>query len=195
MAGLKVMNYLWFSKDKKLVYEKKASWKLTVYADASFGTCEDRKSIGGYIILLNDTAITWRCYKQKIVANSAAEAEYVALNEAVRNLMWIMNMLTELGFPIHEKPTVYEDNQSTIMTVKGQKNGMLTKHLEVKFQYVKEVYEKGKFELLYLNTKDQIANVLTKCVGRDETEYFLNTVGIIDDESPQVELEPIQGKL
>ena len=59
----------------------------------------------------------WRTYKHKIVANSTAEAEYVTLNEAVRNAQWIRNILEEIGYGIPENPEVYEDNTSAILTV------------------------------------------------------------------------------
>ena len=120
----------------------------------------------------------WRTYKHKIVANSTAEAEYVTLNEAVRNAQWLRNILEEIGYGIPENPEVYEDNTSAILTVKGQKNGILVKHLDVKYQYVKDLYEKGYFNLNYVETEKQVADMLTKSLPTNKFKEFKRCLGI-----------------
>ena len=99
-AGLKILSYLGSSKEKKLIFRKCGRWKMEIYVDASFGVEERRKSVGGYIILINGTSVAWRCYKQKYITESTAESEFVALNDAVRAALWIGNILKQLGYAI-----------------------------------------------------------------------------------------------
>ena len=190
-AGLKVLTYLWSTKEKRLVFERKDSWKMEVYADASFATSEKRKSIGGYVILINGTAVMWRTYGQKFITLSTAESEYVALCDAMKTAFWIGNLLKELGYPIGI-PKCYEDNESCIKTIKGSKSPAMIKHLDIKFQWLKYAFLEGNYEMQYVKTKDQVANSLTKIVAGTEYEFFIRKINLRDKERESAHDKPEQ---
>ena len=195
-AGLKVLTYLWSTKEKRLVFERRDAWKMEVYADASFATDEKRKSVGGYVVLINGTAVMWRTYGQKFITLSTAESEYVALCDAVKTAFWIGNLLKELGYPIGI-PKCYEDNESCIKTIKGSKSPTMIKHLDIKFQWLKYAFSEGNYEIQYVKTKDQVANSLTKVATGPEYDFFNGKINLREKkrESTHDKPEQIPGEL
>lgn len=100
--------------------------------------------------------------KQSLVTLSSTEAEYVALHHTVTEVVYLRRLLSSLGFKQQHPTVIYQDNQSTILWAKGQRNHARTKHLDVKFHYVMELIHDEEVELDYLNTQDMVADLLTK---------------------------------
>jgi hypothetical protein len=137
---------------------------LHAYSDADFaGDSEDRKSVGGYVVLLGDGAMSWSSKKQPTVALSSTEAEYVALSAAACEVLWICRFLEEsVGFAFTEPTAIFEDNQSAIAFAQNRRIISRMKHINVKYHFVRDLIENNTIELIYRDTKLMTADILTK---------------------------------
>lgn len=141
---------------------------LKAYCDSDFagdtsGGENDRilrKSTSGYVLMYAGGPISWCSRKQSVVALSTTEAEFIAATECCKELKFVKALLEELTDKI-VKVTMYVDNQSTIKIIKsGSIKG--TKHIEVKFYFLKDEYQKNLFDLQYIPSDQNVADVFTK---------------------------------
>jgi len=109
----------------------------------------------------NNCAISWKTGIQKTIATSSTEAEYVALTLAAKEALWFQKLELELyGF---NKPTIiFEDNQSAINIASNFLINEHSKHIDIKFKFIKELIENKKIEINYCPTSEMIADILTK---------------------------------
>lgn len=162
--GLKrVLRYIKGTLDMQLCFRKGIKEYLC-YTDADFGSEVDRKSTSGYIIQVYGNPVLWSTRRQSTVAQSSTEAEYVALASAVADLIWMKNLLMDLGVELEKPPKVFEDNQSVIHLLNQWEHRRL-KHVDVKYNFVRDYYLKGVIQVEYVNTKEQIADILTKALN------------------------------
>ena len=120
--------------------------------------------------------IVWRSRKQTSVALSTTEAEYIAACVASGEAVWLRKMLLGLFDLQLEATCISCDNQSCI---KLSENPVFPKHIEIKYQYIRDMVEKGVVELHYIATDEQIADVLTKPLSRVKLEYFRDKLGVV----------------
>ncbi|KAL1234498.1 Retrovirus-related Pol polyprotein from transposon RE2 [Trichinella spiralis] len=111
---------------------------------------------------------------------STTEAEYVALAEASRELLWLRQLLNDFGVQTPDATTLYEDNQGYIRLVESDRFGERTKHINVRFHMVKDLREKGILEVKYCPSEEMIADNLTKPVCKQQIENFTKKVGLED---------------
>jgi hypothetical protein len=190
-AAKRVFRYLQGSKSLKLVMDGKreivnSSNKhnsstlpepiLTAYSDSDFaGDRDDRKSMSGYVIKLNNCPIYWLSRKQRIVAQSTCEAELIALAEIITQLQWIHNFLIELRvFNSQQPPTaiVYCDNKSTIDIAKQDMANTKTKHIAVKYYYIKQAFDDGLVQLQSIKSENNLADLFTKPLKKIKFNQF-----------------------
>jgi hypothetical protein len=134
---------------------------LTVFADASFATCEDAKSFGG-IFATGGRGMTYcKCGKLRLVARSSTEAELIALSDATSILLWSQQFLKFQGYDVVAE--LLEDNMPTINMIRnGRSMSDRTRHVDVKYFFVKQYIESGKIVLKHCPTADMVADILTK---------------------------------
>lgn len=155
----------------KFVSSKTRTINLQGYADADWaGDKISRKSTSGFVFQIGDSTVTWSSRRQSIVALSSAEAEYVSLSDASQEAVWLQRLLDELGFKQHHKITLHEDNQAAIALAKNGKYSSRTKHIDVKYHYVRQAIEDGKLKVDYCPTEDMIADIMTKSLSRVKFE-------------------------
>ena len=138
--------------------------KLEGYSDADWGgDINDRKSTSGYLFKLANGPISWGSKKQQIVALSSSEAEYIALALAVQEGIWIKNLLTEiLKDQVKDNQLmIYEDNQSCIKMTKNPVNHGRTKHIDIRYHFLRDQVKKGQVKIAYKETKEMLADILT----------------------------------
>ncbi len=176
----RIFRYLKGTKSLKLKYLKNKEKEniTTGYSDASYAeNRKDRKSTSGYIFLKANGAISWKSKKQPIVSLSSMEAEYIALTSAAKEAMW----LQKLNFEIEEKAEailIYEDNQSTIKTASEEIYNDRSKHIDVRYHFIREKVRNNQIKVEYLPTEDMIADALTKPLGSVKVSYFNNLLGL-----------------
>lgn len=144
---------------------------VTAFADSDFASdMEDRKSVSGFLIKLNDKIITWQSKKQVVVTLSTCEAEYVSLSDCIKECIFVKQILIEIAscnLPI----VVFEDNQSCIKMAKTWETKR-SKHIDVRFHFVKDLVDQGQFKIEYISTAEQPADLFTKGLTSIKFEKF-----------------------
>lgn len=177
-AVKRIFKYLKATMDYGILYKAKPNSNLFVYSDADYaGDVDTRLSTGGYACLLGDGVISWASEKQKTVALSTTESEYIAACQAVKELIWLKGLLKNISNEF-DKPYVYLDNQSALKLIKNPEFHKRTKHIDVRYHFIRSKYEGGEFHLKYVSTNDQIADVFTKALGKAKFIVFRRLLGI-----------------
>jgi hypothetical protein len=176
----RVIRYLKATKDEKLhLSVSNPKEKMFAYSDADWAEDRDgRKSHSGLFCSVNEGAIMWSCRKQDIVALSSAEAEFVALTDTCKEVVWINRLAKDFGIEIKEPITVYTDSQSAMAMVNNQKFSHRTKHIDTKYYFVKDMVEKGIVRLVYQPTETNIADLMTKPLGGTKVEQLRRLAGL-----------------
>ena len=156
-----------------------ADFVLHGYSDADWAGCsETRKSMSGQIFRMGDCTISWRSHKQSIVALSTTEAEYVAMCEAAQEAVWLRRLLRDIGF-VQKAPTVIaEDNQGAICLSQNPRDHSRTKHIDIKFHYIREKVSGRELQVQYCATGDMVADTLTKGLPKPAFEKFRAGMGV-----------------
>lgn len=166
--GLKrIMRYLKGTLDVTLKYERKQNeLEMTCYVDSDWGgDLKDRRSVTGYMIKVFGNTVLWVTRKQNCVSLSSTEAELIALCSAVQECMYFKRLLEDLGIHLANFK-VYEDNQGCIAIVNNPENNRRVKHIDLKYNFISENVKINLLTLEYINTKLQIADMLTKGLPR-----------------------------
>ena len=164
---IKILKYLYGSMEKGLSYNNKGEIAPRMFVDAGFQTHGDAKGHTGFVIFpdLLSGGILFRSKKQSTVSQSSAEAELIALSEAVTYLVWVINIYAEFG--IFSRPVeVFEDNKSTIAMAMDKQVAFKgrSKFIDRKFFSVYEHIDNGDIKLAYVGTETQIADYFTKVI-------------------------------
>ena len=116
--------------------------------------------------------IAWSSKKQKTVALSSAEAEYIAATDAACEAIWLRRLLSDLQQKIEEPTVICCDNMSTIAMTKNLVFHARTKHIELRHHFIRDLIGEGEIQLQFVSTNDQPADVLTKAATVDRMEWF-----------------------
>jgi hypothetical protein len=175
----RIFRYLKGSINLKLKYTNNTT-KLIGYSDAEFaGDPTDRKSTGGYIFMKNGGAIFWSSKKQSIIALSSMESELIALTEAIKESLHIRQLLA--NFKVEYQPVIYEDNQSTIKFSQQHVTNPRSKHIDVRYLFIREYVKSKEVIILYCPSEDMIADIFTKALNINKHSQFTNLSGLCDD--------------
>lgn len=160
----RILRYLQGTVEYKLFYPNDDNNLLVGYADADWaGDLEGRKSTTGYLFKIVGCVVSWTTRKQSTVALSSTDAEFAALCEAAKEGVWLVSLLEDLSF---QKTvfTIFEDNQSCMrLTIKFEHKRL--KHVDVKFNYIKDLITDNVLKVMYVDTNNQGADVLTKSLS------------------------------
>ncbi|CAH2087543.1 unnamed protein product [Euphydryas editha] len=139
------------------------------YTDADWGNDENgRKSYTGYVIKLGNNTINWESRKQRCVALSSTEAEYLAIGDVCKDICFIKNLLSEI-VNINIPCIVFNDNQSAQRLLECREFcHKRTKHIDIRYHFVTDLIKNDSVSVKYLSTDKMIADVLTKplCVQK-----------------------------
>lgn len=157
------MRYLAGTPDLKLVY-RAVGKPVEGYVDADWGSNNlDRKSYTGYAFFLGGSAISWESKRQGNVALSSTEAEYIALTTAAKEAVYLKRLMKEIGMSGYENATVlYGDNLSAQHLARNPIYHARSKHIDIRYHFVREAVANKEIELKYICTNDMVADVLTK---------------------------------
>ena len=162
-AAKRIFRYLEGTVYLGLSYEKCADGNLIGYSDADWvGHVDDRHTTLGNVFLLAKVSVSWLSKKQPTVALSTAEAEYVALSAATQKAIWLRRLLTNVGEPLKDPIVINEDNQGAIAMAKIPVGHARTKHIDIRYHFVREGVQNGAIILKYVATGKMIADILTK---------------------------------
>ncbi|GJS63180.1 hypothetical protein Tco_0677744 [Tanacetum coccineum] len=177
-AVKRIFRYLKGTVHRGLWYPKDSFFALTAFADADHAGCQDtRRSTSGSIQLLGDRLVSWSSKRQKSAAISSTEAEYIALSGCCAQVLWMRSQLTDYGFGFNKIP-MYCDNKSAIALCCNNVQHSRSKHIDIRFHFIKEHVENGVIELYFVNTEYQLADIFTKALGRERIEFLINKLGM-----------------
>lgn len=171
-----IVEYLNGSRDECLKFRGDGEINVNAYCDASFCCHPDAKGQTGFLIyadLVGSAAVLVKSGKQKTVADSSAEAELIAAHECVQNLLWVIAVAEELGYPQKGVP-VKQDNQATIKMASNEQvcfKGK-SKFINRKYFSVHEHVESGELEMVYVGTEENVADFLTKMLTGGKFRRF-----------------------
>lgn len=164
----RVLRYLKGTSHYKIKYIKDQN-ALKAYTDSDWaGDTDDRKSCTGNVIILANGPISWKSKKQ--VALSTMEAEYAALAEISREIVYVKRLLTYMGFEkfVKDPINVYCDNQSAIELSKSAIYHKRNKYIDISFHFTRELVERKVITIQYLRTESMMADILTKSLSKDK---------------------------
>ncbi|PRQ33949.1 putative RNA-directed DNA polymerase [Rosa chinensis] len=185
MAAKRVLRYVKGTVGFGILYKKEASGVLTAYTDSDYAGClEDRKSTSGYAFMMSSGAVAWSSRKQPIVTLSTTEAEFVAAAACACQAIWMKRVLKMLGCEGDKCTTVFCDNSSTIKLSKNPVMHGRSKHIGVRFHFLRDLSKEGVVQLVHCGSQEQIADVLTKPLKLEQFQKLRGLLGVC--ESPKV---------
>jgi len=175
----RVLRYLNGTVDFKLTYVR-GGRPIEIFCDADWANNADRKSFSGFVTRLAGAAVTWQTRKQRVVALSTVEAEYVSMCEAAKEVAWIRNFLTEINaVRFIEKPCLIKvDNQGAICLSERNAISERTKHVDLKYHYLKNEVNQGLIKFCYVKSEENVADVFTKPLGGNKLAVFNPLLGL-----------------
>ncbi|GJR47728.1 retrovirus-related pol polyprotein from transposon TNT 1-94 [Tanacetum coccineum] len=178
-AVKRIFRYLKDSINMGLWYPKDTGFELTAFSDSDHAGCLDsRKSTSGGIQFLGgDKLVSWSSKKQDCTSMSLAEAEYVSLSACCAQVLWLRTQLTDYGFHFDKIP-MYCDSKAAIAISCNPVQHSRTKHIDVRYHFIKEQVEKGIVELFFVRTEYQLADLFTKALSEDRFKYLVRRLGM-----------------
>jgi hypothetical protein len=181
-----VLSYLKGTQDYRLRFSKvenfDISQSLISFSDSDWAADRiDRKSTSGFCISLFGCPISWGCQKQKIVALSTTEAEYIAMSWLVKELIYVRNLLNSIHIKQKKPSVMYFDNTGAGFLSKNPTTGPLSKHIDVKYHHIRDCINKGLIEPIKVNTKGMLADIFTKAIAAARLKMisfiYMNMIG------------------
>ncbi|GJR05542.1 hypothetical protein Tco_0528526 [Tanacetum coccineum] len=154
--------------------------KQKTFAYADHAGCQDTRRITfGSMQLLGDRLVSWSSKRQKSAAISSTEAEYIALSGCCAQILWMRSQLTDYGFGFNKIP-MYCDNKSAIALCCNNVQHSRSKHIDIRFHFIKEHVKKGVIgkNFYFVNTSIRHADIFTKALGRNRIEFLINKLGM-----------------
>ena len=176
--ALYICHYLIGTKSYVLVYEGQSGNGLLACTDSDWADSpEARKSRYGYLMKFANGAFSWTSKRQKTVALSSTEAEYMSLSDCLQQVAWIKMLLEEIGYKLGPLP-VCSDNQGAIFISSNPITERRSKHIDVRYHYVRELVEDKKIEVFYISTDNNPADLFTKNLGHIKFSKFREMLGL-----------------
>ncbi|KAJ9566852.1 hypothetical protein OSB04_002818 [Centaurea solstitialis] len=178
-AVKRIFRYLKGTPNLGLWYSKDSGFDLTAYSDSDFAGCKiDRKSTTGGCHLLGGKLVSWTSKKQNSVSTSTAEAEYVAAGICCAQVLWLRNQLQDYDIQLSKIP-IYCDNTSAIAIANNPVLHSKTKHIEVRYHFIRDHVMNGDIELHFVPTEYQLADLFTKPLDVTRFNMLISELGMM----------------
>ena len=182
-AVVRIYSYLKGTKTRGMNFSSSGGY-LKGFVDSDWGGCPDTsRSTTGWVFTLAGSPISWSSQRQKTAALSTCEAEYMAATEATKEAVWLKGLINELNLPnlaVVSVPLMIDNNAALKLTKNAEFHGR-TKHINIRYHFIREHVEKGNIDPQRIDTKDNVADILTKPLPRPAFENALRTMGMTDN--------------
>ena len=184
LAAIRVVRYL--KGTRKLALHlggPSSSFALLGYSDSDYANepgSEGRRSVGGHCFTLGSGMVSWSSKKQNTIADSTCAAEYMAVSEAGWELVWLRTLLRELGYESIKATPLLCDNSAAVLLSADQSFHNRTKHLDVRYHWIRERVDRGELIVGQIATADNIADVFTKALPGPQFLNLRKCLGISD---------------
>ncbi len=173
LAAKRVLRYLAGSIDLWLMFNGDALAELielvpvaldcAAFTDADWATdASDRRSVSGYAIYMFGSLISWSANKQRAVALSSTESEYMAMTHLMKELLWCQVYSATVNFIIPCPFPLISDSQSALNIANADSTSKNLKHIDIRFHFIRSHIEDGSFAAYWIRTSDMVANIFTK---------------------------------
>jgi hypothetical protein len=177
-----VLRYLCGMVDYGLDYHRGGEFHLVGYTYSYWAGCvSDMKSTSGCCFRFGSIVVSWFSRKQNSVALSSVEVQYMADSQTSCEALWLCNLLVGL-FGVKLRPTlIYYDNQSCIKLSENLVFHVRSKHIDIRYHFICDYVQRGVVELQYISTQKQVADILTKALGRGKFVFFRDKLGVVSN--------------
>ncbi|GJX17620.1 retrovirus-related pol polyprotein from transposon TNT 1-94 [Tanacetum coccineum] len=183
IAIKRIFRYLKGTPSLGLWYLKCSGFDLKGHSDSEYDGCNmDRKSTSGACQLLGGKLVCCSVKKQQYVAMSSAEAEYVVAAGCCANILWMKSQLTDYDI-IYEKVPIFCDNTSAIAISNNLVLHSRTKHIDIRYHFIRDHFLKGDIELHFIPTQYQLADIFTKPLDDPTFKRLIVVVGMLNFDS------------
>ena len=180
IAVKRIFRYLKGTPGLGIWYPKNTGFDLTGYTDSDYAGCRiDRKSTSGSCQFLGRRLVSWYSKKQHSVSTSTAEAEYIAAGSCCAQILWIRNQLNDYGIDVNKIP-IFCDNTSAIAISNNPVQHSRTKHIDIRYHFIREHVMNGTVVLHFIPTADQIADIFTKPLDESTFSKLVCELGMLN---------------
>ena len=179
VAVKRILRYLKGTSALGICYKKGTkNEKLVAYSDSDYaGDTDDRRSTSGYVFVLSSGAVAWCSKKQAVVTLSTTEAEFISAAICACQSIWMLRILNHLGW-VQEGCEIYCDNSSTIKLSKNPVMHGRSKHIAIRYYFLRDLSKNGEVELKYCSTQEQLADIMTKPLKLDAFVKLRDQLGV-----------------
>lgn len=178
-AAKRVLRYLKGMVSFGLFYRKGGKEELIGYTDSDYvGDQDDRKSTFGFVFMLSSGAVSWSSKKQPVVTLSTTEAEFIAAASSACQAVWLRRILQQLNHEPRKSTTIYCDNSSTIKLSKNPVMHGRSKHIDVRFHFLRELTKDEVVGLVQCSSQEQVADIMTKPLKLDVFQNLRELLGV-----------------
>ena len=148
---------------------KPKTLRIKAWCDSDYASNKDhRRSVSGHIVTIGGCIVSWTSKTQRSTSLSSTEAEYISLSMCAAECKFVSMLIDDMTKGEQELPfVVHEDNTGAIFIAQNPQVGARTKHIDVRYHFTKELIEEGKMKVMYVNTKNNYADILTKNIGSE----------------------------
>ena len=182
-AVKRIFRYLLGTQTLSLWYPRIDMFDFVGICDADYaGDKIDRKSTSDYCTFLGHSLVLGTNKKQSTVALSNAEAEYMATSSCCSQLLWMKHQMVDYNLQYDHIPLLH-DNMSAINLTKNPIQHSRTKHIEIRHHFIREHVQKGNIEVCFANSKNQLADILTKPLSEERFCFLRKEIGMLSSTS------------
>ncbi|GKE01948.1 hypothetical protein Tco_1389931 [Tanacetum coccineum] len=177
-AVKRIFRYLRGSVNRGLWYSKDSTIALIDFVDVDHAGCQDtRRSTFGSMQLLGDRLVSWSSKRQKSAAISSTEVKYIALSGCCAQFLWMRSQLSDYGLGFNKIP-MYYDNKNAIALCCNNVQHSRSKHIDIRYHFIKEQVENGVVDLYFVRMEFQLADIFTKALCRERIEFLIGKLGM-----------------
>ena len=175
----RILAYLAGTSHFGLLFDGNKEEKLIGYSDSDFaGNVDNRRSVSGLLFMLCGSSISWASRLQRCVSLSTTEAEFIAACESTKEAVWLRSLLSEILGVSNGSTPLLCDNEGAICLVKNPEFHQRTKHIDIKYHFIREKHQDKEIEIVYTSTENQLADLFTKPLPTPRFNQLRKQIGV-----------------
>ncbi|CAL2261909.1 unnamed protein product [Prunus armeniaca] len=184
-VALRILKYLKNTPGQGLFFPAQNDLRLRAYCDSNWGGCPTtRRSTTGCCVFLGNSLISWRSKRQKTVSLSSAEAKYRVMTGTCCELTWLRSLLRDLQLPHWKAMILHCDNQAALHIATNHVFHERTRHIEMDCHFIRDKIQHGSVTTKHVSSSQQVADIFTKALGKDDFARMSRKLGVLDIHSP-----------